>query len=93
MIRVDNRTEEQKLTHTWLVVGTDQVLSNWGQSSGGLSSAAWACRPDCLEECLEWVEGRGDMRRIRVVVDRKGDRYAARGAAHLHIYVFEPKSR
>jgi len=79
----DDRTEEQKVTHPWLVIGTDPFLSGWGRAEGGTSYAAWACTPDDVETVKAWVRERGDMRRVRVVF---GD-YTPKGTGDLHIYV------
>ena len=87
MERDDDRTPDQMKTHDWLVVGTDSFLSGWGRASGGASYAAWACRYDDLKTVEDWVESRGDMKRVRVV---KADDYRPRGTGHLHIYVVEP---
>ena len=89
MIRKDDRTPEQQNTHTLLVVGTDSFLSGWGQASGGASVAAWACTDAQLSTAETRIRNRSDMKRVRVVIDRKGDRYYPRGnVKHLHIYVF-----
>lgn len=80
---VDDRTEEQKKTHRWLVIGTDTFMSGWGEAEGGKSIAAWACLPSDRQEVLNWVESRGDMKRVRETV---GD-YRPGGKGHCHIYV------
>ncbi len=89
MERADDRTPEQEITHHWLVVGTDSFMSNWGRAENGTSIAAWACEYDDVKRVTEWVESRGDMKRVRTVIDRKGERYSPRGHGHLHIYVVE----
>lgn len=88
MIRQDDRTDEQQITHPILWVGTDAFMSGWGQASDGPSVAAWACTSDDDGACERWVRSRSDMRRVRQVLDRPGDRYRPKGAAHLHIYVY-----
>lgn len=86
MIRVDDRTADQRETHTMLVVGTDSFLSGWGQARNGYSYAAWACRPEDMNACESWVRQRGDMKRVRIV----GDDYRPSAACtHLHIYVWD----
>lgn len=85
MTRQDDRTEEQKKTHPILVVGTDRFMSGWGGAAGGASFAAWACRPEDERRCLDWVESRGDMTRVRTTIDPYRPK-----CAHLHIYVFNP---
>ena len=85
MVIEDNRTEEQKLTHIWGVVGTDSFMSNWGGATGGPSYAVWACENDMVQlEALERkVLQRGDMKRVRIVYL---PHYQPK-AAHTHIYV------
>ena len=80
MIRQDDRTPEQMLTHTVIIGGTDRFMSGWGHARGGTSVAGWACRPEDAEAVYEWVEKRGDIQRVR----RLGRN---RDAAHVHVYV------
>jgi len=87
MERQDDRTPEEMHTHTVLVVGTDSFLSGWGKAAGGLSYAAWACKPEDMHTVERWVRSRGDMRRVRVTCDPYRP---SRGCAHLHIYVVRP---
>ncbi len=82
----DDRTPEQKLTHQWLIVGTDFFLSGWGKATGGKSYAAWACTEEMAPSVLEWVQKRGDMKRARIVY---GD-WKPKGTGHAHIYVVTP---
>ena len=65
MVTVDDRTDEQKATHTWLIIGTDSFLSGWGGASGGASYAAWACKTEDRDRVFNWVSSRGDMKRVR----------------------------
>lgn len=84
---VDDRTEEQKKTHPWLIVGTDSFLSGWGGAKGGVSIAAWACKEEDRREVLRWVSNRSDMKRVRESYDNGKDRrYRPSGAGHCHIY-------
>jgi len=85
MVIEDNRTEAQKLTHIYGVVGTDSFMSNWGGAAGGSSYAVWACENDWAQlEALERkVSQRGDMKRVRIVYLPT---YKPK-AAHTHIYV------
>lgn len=83
----DDRTHEQRKTHRVLVIGTDTCLSGWGGASGGASYAAWACEPKDKAKVLSWVEGRQDMKRVRVVYGSYQPN--PRHCAHLHIYVVE----
>lgn len=85
----DDRTPEQRETHQHLVIGTDRGMSGWGGAEGGVSYAAWACRPEDSTACLDWVEGRGDMSRVRFTVDLPHARYRPSAKGHLHIYVYE----
>lgn len=87
MINQDDRTEEQRQTHTWLVIGTDSFMSfmsGWGGAEGGLSYAAWACKPEDADTVYQWVSARSDMKRVR---ETSANGYQARGAVHCHIYV------
>ena len=81
----DDRTEAQKSTHVWGVVGTDRFMSGWGEASGGMSYAVWACDSEgsTLRDLEYKVEQRGDMDRVRIVYLPD---YRPR-AAHTHIYV------
>jgi hypothetical protein len=81
-IREDNRTPEEKKTHTWLVTATDKCLSGWGQAEGGLSKCAWACRREHLDQVERWVRSRREMKYIYVT-----NRPWYPKAAHVHIYV------
>ena len=87
MIIDDDRTAEQRKTHTWLVVGTDRGMSGWGKAENGVSYAAWACDPDRRNDCLCWVERRKDMTRVREVSEFEAP-YRPRAKGHLHIYVW-----
>lgn len=82
---VDDKTDEQRETHKWLIVGTDSFMSGWGEARGGKSYAAWACRDEHRGEVLSWVEGRSDMKRVREVYGE----YRPSGQGHCHIYVVE----
>ena len=83
----DDRTEAQKTTHRLAVVGTDKILSGWGQARNGNSYAGWAFQDGEYAECLAWVEKRSDMKRIRIVTL---DGYSP-NAEHIHIYVYRGK--
>lgn len=76
----DDRTPEQRETHTVIIGGTDRFMSGWGLARGGVSVAGWACKPEDAKTVREWVERRGDMLRVREL-----GRNAR--AAHVHIYV------
>lgn len=81
----DDRTAEQRDTHTFAVVGTDPFMSGWGKAANGASYAAWACTPGQLDECESRVRKRGDMNRVRIVALRDW----RPEAAHTHIYVYK----
>lgn len=84
---VDDRTEEQKLTHPLAVIGTDSFMSGWGEAKDGLSYAGWAFKDGQEAEAFATIDNRTDMKRVRIVT-LKG--YRAAGAAHCHIYVYKP---
>ena len=54
----DDRTLDQKLTHTIGIVGTDSFMSGWGKAQGGHSYAVWACEPDNVAATLSRIENR-----------------------------------
>jgi hypothetical protein len=87
---IDDRTDEQRRTHTVLVLGTDDVMTRWGRECGmvgktGRSIAAWACRPEHVQAVTAWAKGRNDLKRVRTATEcrfpRNGD--------HIHIYVVD----
>lgn len=82
-IRKDDRTPEEKKTHTILITATDSCLSGWGDARGGLSKCAWAVAPDqSWERVFNWVKRRSDMRYVNMTT---GKWYPK--ASHVHIYV------
>ena len=83
MILQDDRTAAEIKSHSCLVIGTDPFLSGWGEARGGVSYAAWACRPDDLDKVYSWVTARKDMKRVRVT----SGKYYPKGVGHFHIYV------
>jgi len=80
---VDDRTPDQKDTHTHIIGGTDKCMSGWGEAKGGTSYAGWACTPDDAPKVERWVHARGDMSRVRLMVRT----WRPRGKGHCHIYV------
>lgn len=82
MVLEDDRSAEEKKTHSVLVVGTDKFMSGWGKAAGGKSYAAWACLPEDADHVLQWVESRKDMKRVRVVYGS----WHPKGTGHAHIY-------
>ena len=85
-MKQDDRTEEQKLTHTVAVVGTDRILSGWGKAEGMPSYAAWSFDGAIThgERVYDWVSRRSDMQRVRMV---SLDNYRPKRPSRLHIYV------
>lgn len=86
----DDRNDEQRDTHRYLVIGTDTFLSGWGEANGGNSYAAWACEgPEAARTVRERIRARGEMRRVRVVYSSPSNPYRPnpRTCKHLHIYV------
>ncbi len=81
----DDRNADQKQTHTCLIAGTDSFLSGWGKASGGTSYAAWACKPEHARPVRDWVESRGDMKRVREV----STNWKPTGNGHAHIYAVD----
>lgn len=84
MQREDDRTAEQRSTHTVIVHGRDRCLSGWGRAEGGVSYAGWACRPEHSDKVERWVRSRGDMKRVSV-----SSAWFPRGRGHAHIYVVD----
>ena len=83
MERIDERTSEQRKTHTWLVTATDKFMSGWGKCSNGLSKCAWACEPKNRQKVLNWVRNRKEMRYVN---EHVGNWYP-KNAEHVHIYI------
>ena len=83
MIIDDDRSDAQKLTHTSIVAATDRAMSGWGKAANGRSCVGWACEPKHEKRVMEWVERRGDMKRVRIV----GGDWKPSGTGHTHIYV------
>lgn len=85
----DDRNDEQRNTHRYLVVATDTFLSGWGAAAGGSSYAAWACEgPEAARKVRERIRARGDMQRVRVIYSDPGNPYRpSPRCKHLHIYV------
>jgi hypothetical protein len=90
---IDRRTEEHRQTHTLGVVGTDAAMSallRECRNGRRVSYAVWATRPEHVDECISYVLGRGEMRRVRVVDLRT---YRPRSDADVSYYVYEPQRR
>lgn len=82
-IRTDERSADQKRTHTVLVTATDRFMSGWGGARGGASKCAWACRPEHAKEVFDWVSARDEMKYVNVVYSGRWYPVAAR----VRIYV------
>lgn len=82
MERIDDRTPEEKETHTVLITATDNFMSGWGGASGGLSKCAWACKPKHADQVFDWVSGRSDMKYVNMTCNKWYPK-----AKHVHIYV------
>jgi len=82
-ILVDDRTEEQKRTHTVIIAATDTFMSGWGQGVP-VSYAGWACQPKDARKVESWVRARGDMKNVREVLSTWRPRIG-----HTHIYVVD----
>jgi hypothetical protein len=78
----DDRTPEQKTTHTNLAGGRDSFMSGWGEAEGGASYAYWACTDASVDAVTRWVESRGD---ITVSLYNPASK-----AKHTHVYVVGP---
>lgn len=90
MKHTDDRTDEQKKTHTLAVVARDKFLSGWGGAAGGASRCAWSFDPARVnpDRVLQWVKDRPEMRYVSLV--EINTYRAPRGTAHFHVYVCEP---
>ena len=90
MTTIDDRTPEQKKTHTWGIVARDKFLSGWGGAATGASRCAWACHPDVnTDRVFNWVKNRSEMRYVALV--NLSTYRPPRGTAHFHIYVCDPE--
>jgi len=87
MKRQDDRTAEQKKTHTILITATDKFMSGWGEASNGASKCAWACtKKQDWGAVLDWVESRSEMKYVNVTFNKWYPK-----AEHVHIYVVDDK--
>lgn len=83
--RVDDRNDEQKNTHRWLVTATDKAMSGWGGARRGLSKCAWACQTLAeAKQVYAWVKSRSEMKYVNIT----GRKWYP-SAAHVHIYVVD----
>ncbi len=88
-IRKDDRTAEEKKTHTWLVTATDKFMSGWGQCKNGVSKCAWACRYEHLDKVEKWVRDRSEMKYVNIT----NRSWYPSNATHVHIYVVNENHR
>jgi hypothetical protein len=90
MIKKDDRTEEEKGTHTLAVVARDSFMSGWGGARGGASRCAWAFDPAKVnsDRVFNWVKDRSEMKYVSLV-DIRTYRPPS-GTQHFHIYVCGP---
>lgn len=65
---MDQRTEQQKQTHTVLIGGKDSFMSGWGKGTVG-SYAYWACEPE-HQEAVEWWVGKRDGIKLKSYRER-----------------------
>ena len=87
MIVNDERTREQRMTHTVLITATDKSMSGWGRAKGASSKAAWCCRPEHADAVFEWVSSRKEMKRVNE--NNENWRPDPTGTAHVSYYVVE----
>lgn len=81
MIFEDDRTADEKKTHTCIVMMTDSDMSD---RENGTSYAGWACRYDDLRAVELWVRRRVDAKRVRIV---HGNYRPPSISGHCHIYI------
>ena len=84
-IVTDDRTDDQKGTHTELYGGKDRFLSGWMCKGGASSYAYWACKPCDFDKLQKWVEGRSDITRLCYYKDK----VPYKRFGHVHIYVVD----
>ena len=84
MIFQDDRTPEQKVTHSLIILMTDRCLSGWGGAGKGPSYAGWACKPEVVDVVERRIRARSDAKNVRIV--GRGYRPPAI-EGHCHIYV------
>lgn len=85
MILKDDRTEEQKITHRWLVIATDSFMSGWGEARGGRSYAAWACTERNYHYWFSKISARPEMKRVRLLYEEKPYKPKIKGTCHIYI--------
>ena len=79
----DDRTEEERETHDYIVIGYDPGMSGWGGAENRISYAGWACRVEDVLTVKKWVKSRGDIVGTHVVRSIR-PKY---NNSHVHVYV------
>lgn len=88
----DQRTDKEKETSNYFVMGRDTFLSGWGEAEKTYSYAVWFCETkEQHKELKRWVKERGDMKNIQSGDAKKFDVYLKTQFSHpnicrLHIY-------
>ena len=79
----DDRTEEERRTHTVLYGGVDTFMSSWGPPAalGVDSRAYWACRPEDCDRVRAWVAAREEFPRVHELST------PPHGRDFVHVYV------
>ena len=85
----DDRTDEQKNTHTTIIGGRDSFMTTWGREVGripsdGASYAFWACKPEDAKNMRKWIAARGDLSGVKTYHNKFPKKNTS---DHCHIYV------
>jgi hypothetical protein len=80
---IDDRTPEEKISHSVLITARDIFLSSWGPKENHPSRCAWACKPEHADQVYKWVSSREDMRYVNYV----SASWRPKGKGHTHVYV------
>ena len=83
-IRTDDRTQDERLTHTILISCYDPIMSRWPTMAKFRSYAVWACRPEDADTVFKWVKNRSDMKRVKF---HDNGIFFPKGRSHVHVYV------
>ena len=90
----DDRSEDQKESHSVLVGGYDKFLSGWRCWDGTDrqdSYAFWACQPENKEVVEAWVTARPEFRNVK---QRRYEWcYEKAKSADVHIYLVDEGHR
>ena len=72
----DQRTDKEKETSNYFVMGRDTFMSGWGEAEDKLSYAVWFCETkEQYDLLLSWVKDRGDMKHVEGGDAEKFDAY------------------